>query len=246
MSLMVDNASENIHRAGVTLRDLGYGVHESQVILSLCQVDAATVSDLSNATKIHHANLYSVLSSLEDKGIVIGSEGRPKVFQLAPLSHLKDSLTSKVTQLIKDLKLIQSEYKSQELVPTLIYTIRGRDEVEAKVLSMLSKANDRVIIVAPNIELLGDAIYRSILNANERNVSIKMILGEKPENLKLNAEIRIKEETHAIDLVVDCLESLISMPDLSVCGYADNELISLQLEEFLEQTWNLAKGVNDD
>jgi sugar-specific transcriptional regulator TrmB len=246
MSLIVDTASEHIHRAGVILRDLGYGVHESQVILSLCQVDVATVSDLSNATKIHHANLYAVLSSLEDKGIVIGSEGRPKVFQLAPLSHLKDSLTTKVSQLIKDMKIIQSERRSQELVPTLIYTIRGRDDVEAKILSMLSKVKERAIIVSPNVELLGDAIFRSILNAAERNVTVKMILGEKPEHLKLNAEIRIKEETHAIDLVVDCLESLISMPDLSVCGYADNELISLQLEEFLEQTWNLAKVVNND
>ena len=111
---------------------------------------------------------------------------------------------------------------------------------------MLSKVKERAIIVSPNVELLGDAIFRSILNAAERNVTVKMILGEKPEHLKLNAEIRIKEETHAIDLVVDCLESLISMPDLSVCGYADNELISLQLEEFLEQTWNLAKVVNND
>jgi hypothetical protein len=41
--------------------------------------------------------------------------------------------------------------------------------------------------------------------------------------------------------VVDGAEALIAMPDLSVCGWADNALISLQLEGFLEQTWNMSR-----
>ena len=47
----------------------------------------------------------------------------------------------------------------------------------------------------------------------------------------------------AINLVIDGTEAVISMPDLSVCGWANNALISLQFEGFLEQTWNISKKV---
>ncbi|MFX1603644.1 MAG: TrmB family transcriptional regulator [Promethearchaeota archaeon] len=228
-------------RAGVILRELGFGEHESRVVIALNQLESGTVADLSAATKIHHANLYSVLEGLVEKGLVVGDEGRPRVFQFAPLMHMRDLLSAKVEQLAQDLKLVQSRRKKEPETPTLIFTIKGRSEVEAKMLSMIARAKHRIMLVAPSLEKLGAMISSALAAASGRGVAIRAILGERSAIDDLSFQQKFREDTLAVDLVVDSEEALISMPDLSICGWADNPLISHQLEGFLEQTWELAR-----
>jgi sugar-specific transcriptional regulator TrmB len=242
MSRSSEERLENVTaRAGNTLRELGFGEHESRVVIALNQLESGTVADLSAATKIHHANLYSVLEGLIDRGLVISDEGRPRVFEFAPLMHMRDLLSAKVEQLAQDLKLVQSRRKKERETPTLIFTIKGRPDVEAKMLSMIARAKQRIMLVAPNLEKLGTTVSSALAAASGRGVAIGAILGESSEIADSSLQQRVKEDTLAVDLVVDSEEALISMADLSICGWADNPLISHQLEGFLEQTWDLAR-----
>lgn len=236
-------ADEITFRAGTTLRELGFGAHETAVILALNTRESATVSDLADETGIHHANLYSILDALVGKGYVVLQEGRPKVYQFAPLSHLKESLTSKLKQLFEDLIKLQESRGSTTTVPALIYTIRGSSDVLSKMLSMISRARSTILIVAPKIEDFGEEIITALDEAAGRDVTIRAIFGSKSSIKIPNFQQRIKEDTLAIDIVIDSEEAMISMPDLSVCGWADNPLISMQLEGFLEQTWQMSKKV---
>ena len=51
MNPSVESVSDYASRAEQLLRDIGFGVHESQIILALSSVERATVSDLSTTTK---------------------------------------------------------------------------------------------------------------------------------------------------------------------------------------------------
>ncbi|MFW9976021.1 MAG: TrmB family transcriptional regulator [Candidatus Thorarchaeota archaeon] len=230
-------------RATSTLREIGFGAHETAVILALNAMDSATVSDLSDETGIHHANLYSILDALVGKGLVVQHEGRPKVYQFAPLSHLKETLTSKLKQLFEDLSKLQESRVTTTAVPALIYTIRGKSEVKSKMLSMISRAQDSILLVALSLEDLGEGFIVALEEATGRGVKIRSILGAKSEAKLPHIQQRIKEDSLAIDIVIDSEEALISMPDLGVCGWTDNPLISMQLEGFLEQTWQISKKV---
>jgi sugar-specific transcriptional regulator TrmB len=236
-------ADEITTRAGIALRELGFGAHETAVILALNTRESATVSDLADETGIHHANLYAVLDVLVGKGFVVVQQGRPKVYQFAPLSHLKETLTSKLKQLFEDLMKLQETRTSTTAVPALIYTIRGNSDVMSKMLSMISRAENTILLVAPKLEDFGEGVLLAIEEAANRGVKIRSILGTKSDFRISNFQQRIKEDTLAIDIVTDSEEALISMPDLSVCGWADNPLISMQLEGFLEQTWQMSKKV---
>ena len=90
---------------------------------------------------------------------------------------------------------------------------------------------------------MGEEGLDALSSAAGRKVAIRAILGTQDEQTDFKLEQRIKEEALAINLVVDGEEALISMPDFSVCGWADNPLIALQFESFLEQTWNLARTI---
>ncbi|MFW9920352.1 MAG: TrmB family transcriptional regulator [Candidatus Thorarchaeota archaeon] len=242
MSLANESSISAIEtRVTEVLRDLGYGVHETSVIIALNQLTSATVSDLHNATGIHHANLYSVLDGLISQGLVVSNEGRPREYQFTPLNHLEDVLTTKVSQLIEGLRRIQEERVSQGIIPALIYTIRGNQDVLAKVLSMINRAEERILLVGPSIEAFGDAVILALEDAISRGVKIRAIFGVPMKSTKAKIQQRIKEDTLAINLVADGKEAMIAIPDLSVCGWADNALISLQFEGFLEQTWNNAR-----
>ena len=232
-----------VSRVSEVLRDLGFGAHEAEVIIALNRLESATVSELSSVTGIHHANLYTILDGLVGKGIVVSSGGRPRVYGFAPLSHLKDLLTTRVNQLIADLKLLQKNREPGQVVPALVYTIRGMSEVHAKMLRMLDNSKNRIMIAAPSLPELGDSIIEALQSASERRVVIRAIFGTKSTTHGFDIQQHIKDDTLAINLVVDGEEALISMPDLSVCGWVDNALISLQLESFLEQTWRTIKEV---
>ncbi|MHA2140043.1 MAG: TrmB family transcriptional regulator [Candidatus Thorarchaeota archaeon] len=228
-------------RAEATLREFGFGAHESSVILALNQRESATVADLSSATGIHHANLYSVLDGLVYRGLVIEYEGRPRRFEFTPLTNVRDLLSTKLDQLILDMERIQQERETKELLPTLIYTIRGRSVVESKMQGMVSRASERVLLVTPSMDMFDEPMHAALRTASERGVQIRLIVAEVSEEPDYDVKQRIKDDTLAVNLVVDGAEALISMPDLSVCGWADNALISLQLEGFLEQTWNMSR-----
>ena len=235
------NADESNARASSVLRELGFGAHETAVILALNNQESATVADLYSETGIHHANLYAVLDSLIGRGLVVLHQGRPKVYQFAPLAHVKEMFSSKTEQLIEDLKTLQESRKTNDILSALIYTIRGSTDVLAKMLAMISRAENTIFLVAPDLDSLGMLVHEHLRQAQENRVSIRAILGKKPNRAQLRIQYRIKKDTLAIDLVIDSIEALISMPDLSVCGWADNALISMQLEGFLQQSWELTK-----
>ncbi len=235
------NAEEISSRANLSLRELGFGAHETAVILALNQLESASVADLSTETGIHHANLYAVLDALVGRGLVVLLSGRPKIYQFAPLSHVKEMFSLKLEQLLHDLQKLQDSRESKKVIPSLIYTIRGSADVLAKMLAMIGRAKDTIFLVAPDLESLGITVLEYLRNAQMRGVKIQAIFGKRPEDADLKIQYRIKEDTLAIDVVIDSIESLISMPDLTVCGWADNALISMQLEGFLQQSWKLSR-----
>ncbi len=230
-------------RAGRTLRELGYGVHETRVILALNRLGPCTVSDLSSATNVQAANLYSILDSLANRGIVATSGQRPRIYDFIPLGHLQDLLTVKVDQLISDLEEIQEQRGPVPTSPTLIYTIKGRADVQAKMQSMILNAEVSVMLVAPDALTLGDVVMESLKTAAQKGVRIRIIHGAEPIKADFPLEQRIKENTLAVDLIIDEVEALISMPDLSISGWTDIAMISLQLGELLQQTWSISKKV---
>ena len=241
MTIAEEKIEQVSSRAEATLREFGFGAHESSVVLALNQLESATVADLSTATGIHHANLYSVLDGLVSRGLVIEHEGRPRKFEFTPLSNVRDLLSTKLDQLILDMERIQQERETKQHLPTLIYTIRGRSVVESKIQGMVSRATERILLVSPTMEMFDEPVHAALKAASERGVSIRLILADATDLSDYKVKHRIREDTLAVNLVVDGAEALISMPDLSVCGWADNALISLQLEGFLEQTWNMSR-----
>lgn len=243
MSSSSETVEQVSNRAHNVLRELGFGAHEAQVIVALNHLESASVAAISEVTDIHHANLYSILDSLISRGFVVSSEGRPRIYQFAPLQHLNDYLNTKVKQVIHDLEELQKERESKETIPALIYTIRGKSNIESKILQMLAKAQDRIILSAPSLEEFGPEILSMLSSALKGGVKVKAILAKGPVDVGFILNQRIKKDSHAFNLVVDGIEALISMPDLSICGWADNALISLQLETFLLQMWKQAKKV---
>ncbi|TFG31357.1 hypothetical protein EU527_12650 [Candidatus Thorarchaeota archaeon] len=242
MTLSAEKITDEISiRAGSTLRELGFGAHESAVILALNRLESASVADLSSETGIHHANLYTVLDSLVGKGLVVLIDGRPKMYQFSPLAHIEEMFSTKLDQLIQDLRLLQQSRESQSILPALIYTIRGSADVLSKMHAMINRAEKTIFLVAPDLEKFGLMMIEALRTAQKRGVKIRAILGRRPMQKELKIQYRIKEDTLAIDLVIDSIEALISMPDLSVSGWADNPLISMQLEGFLQQSWEMLR-----
>ncbi len=226
------------------LRRFGFGLHETAVILALNRFGASTVANLAEVTGYHQANLYPVLEGLVQRGIVVRTDERPKRYEFVPLSHFRDLLVGKVDQLLQSLEELQKQRECTKETPTLIYTLKGELEVRSKIVSMIRHAKQDVLMVAPRLSKIHTTILDELRAASKRKVRVRVVHGGRPLKLPSRVKQRIKKQITAVDLVVDGSQALLAMPDLSICGWAENPMIALQLREFLEQTWKLAHEVS--
>ncbi len=226
-------------RAVSLLRKLGFSPYESEALVALFKLGPATVSDLHKVTKIPHANLYSVMEKLAERGFVIISPGRPKIFKAVPPEEVKTELTKTVTELTDILKKIEQESKSTETWE-ILYTIRGQDNVISKIEAMISSCTENLMVVAPSLSIFPQQIFDRLKRASERIADFRIITSDDRVTIS-GVHHRIGDGISAIDVITDDHQSLISLPDFSVCGWIENPIITMHFKQFLEQMWSNSK-----
>ncbi len=221
------------------LRKLGLSPYESESFVALMKLGPSTVADLYKVTKIPHANLYSVMEKLAERGFVIISPGRPKIFKALPPEEVKNEFNRTVNELVEILKKLEQESKTTEAWE-ILYTIRGHDNVISKIESMLSSCEESVMIVAPSIDLFPRNILERLKKLSGKISDFRIITSTGNATIE-GAQHRISDKISAIDIVTDDHQSLISLSDFSVCGWIENPIITMHFKQFLEQTWSNSK-----
>jgi sugar-specific transcriptional regulator TrmB len=135
---------------------------QSQIYLELIQKKEATAGDLCKATGVKSSRIYSILSELEQIGLIMVLNSSPKRYIVVPLTEGLHNLQELVNKdfnkrkaAIQDLNLqLTPLFDSTASIPSaMAFIIKGRKNIVNKIHYELSKVEEEILIRFPSPKL---------------------------------------------------------------------------------------------
>ena len=214
-----------------TLRRFGLSDYEARTYIALVAMDHGSAENIGETAGVPRTSAYKVLQSLEGKGFVTSVGGRPTIFRPVPPPEVKSSLIEEVSDALDGLDEIRGTL-GERVSPHLVYTIAGKDRVLAKIGEILDSSFTDFIISSPMMKAIQQVHSQRFRDAVGRGVEV-IVLTEPFVKVPECTRVHRKRGLLATDVFSDGEMALIASPDLSVCGYSDNQFLVKHLEGFL-------------
>ncbi len=227
----VEDAFEEYKKIIDALQNLGLSIYESKAFLALVVLGVGNAEVIAQTAKIPRTSSYKVLESLEKKGFVSSSEGRPKIYKPEKLSTIRERVISEVEELFDKLEFVH-EYLMEKGEPQLVYTIYGKERVMKKLMEIVDLSDEELIISTPVFSEIRKNILKNLEQAINRGVRVIIITSYK-QKVPLEADIYRREGLIATDVVSDNKRALLASPELEACGYTDNPALAQHLTHFI-------------
>ena len=214
-----------------TLKTFGLSEYESRAYLGLVALGPSSAGFVADIAQIPRTSAYKVMKTLQKKGFVKEQPGKPRSFAPVDPVELSNRLKSEVEESFAKISSLK-DLLSERGVPQLVYTIMGRDRVLNKIAEMLDKSQHTYVISSPSLSVLRRRLGKRVTNAVTRGVKMTIITSPF---VKAPSGVRVirRKGLIATDVISDGRMALLAAPDLSACGYTDNEALSSHLGDFL-------------
>ena len=227
----IEEAMEEYRSIINTLKNLGLSVYEARAFLALVATGVGSADIVAETARIPRTSAYKVLESLEEKGFVISTGGRPKFYKPEDLKTLRSRFVSQVNDLFDKLEVVE-EILVERGEPQLVYTIYGRDKVMQKIAEMIDSAEKELIISTPKISEIRKNLSKNIERAIKRGVKI-IVVTLPNQRTPEGVNVYRREGLIATDIVCDNKKALLAAPELNACGYTDNPALAQHLTHFI-------------
>ncbi len=227
----IDDAMEEYQKISETLEKLGLSQYEIRAFLALLFLGVGSAEVIAKNARIPRTSAYKVLESLEEKGFVISSKGRPKMYKPESLEILKKRIIDEINELFEKLEFVESIFMEKG-EPQLVYTISGKDKVMKKIAELIDMAEEEIIISTPRIAEIRRQMAKNIERAIKRGVKVIVVTTPNQRPPK-GAIVYRKEGLVATDIVCDNKRALLASPELNACGYTDNPALARHLTHFI-------------
>jgi len=227
----VDELQKEYVRLSGTLQKLGLSEYESRAYLALVALGSGSASLVANIAQLPRTSAYKVMKSLESKGFAKEKPGRPVSFTPTDPGELSRRFVAEVEESFTKVAGLR-DLLSERGVPQLVYTIMGKERVLEKIGEMMDKSESNFVMSTPSVAEIRRKLGKRFSNAVARGVQVTLITSpfvKAPSGIKV---IR-RKALIATDVISDGKTALLAAPDLSACGYTDNEALSKHLEDFL-------------
>jgi sugar-specific transcriptional regulator TrmB len=227
----VEELREQYLQLAGTLSRFGLSEYESRAYVALVALGSSSANLVAEISQIPRTSAYKVMESLVQKEFAKEMPGRPRTFMPVDPAELSKKLVGDVEDAFSKLSAVK-DVLSERGVPQLVYTIMGRDRVLDKIGEMMDKSTYTFVMSSPSLSQIRARLGRRISNAVSRGVKVTIITSPFVKAPKGVRVIR-RKALIATDVISDGKTALLAAPDLSACGYTDNEALSKHLEDFL-------------
>lgn len=163
------------------LRQLGFSAYESSAYETLCRLYPATAYEVSKASGLPRANVYSILRALEVRGLIQRVTDDPVRYAPFDPDEFFSSFAKKTAELCSD-AASKAKRRSKVNENVYVWNYRGK-EVEQKISEIIDTAREHVWIKAP--DRLIEPHLDELARATSRGVKVILIaFGENLERLR--------------------------------------------------------------
>ena len=218
------------------LKGIGLTSYEAKCYTSLARLGPADPRKVAADAGIPNPSAYEALKRLAAKGWVDLVRKRPATYRARKPSGVKSMVSSRMEEAFEMLEKLYSAEPAEDA--ELVYTLRDREKVMAKIYELLGGAKQSVMLVAPTMGLEDARLLEMLNRAVRRGVKVRAVGDEGAAGI-LPPGIQIRTgNLVAVDLLVDDSVALISLPDYSACGWIDSPQVAEHFKQFLELMWS--------
>ncbi len=231
LKLDIDSIEKEYGMIAAVLNKIGMSNYEARTFVALVVRNHGTADEISDLAGIPRTSTYKALRSLAGKGFVASIEGRPTVFHIEPLLETRTHLINEIEDMFDKLEAIKGTL-SEKGTPQLVYTLAGKKAVLAKIGEMLEASKKSFIISTSAIQDVRQEYATGFKEAIKRGVQV-IVIAEPMVKVPEATKVYRKRDLVATDVISDGITAMIASPDLTLCGYSDNPLISAHLDNFM-------------
>ncbi len=223
---------QEFDRAAGDLEATGLSSYESKAYVALVAMGFGTADEIAGLSRIPRTSAYKVLKSLEEKGFVHSTAGRPIVYRPEDPGLVYGRIKERLDETFAKLEFLH-EVVREKGSPQLIFTITGKARVLEKIGELVDSAESEFMISTPVYTEVRSIIQDRIKNAVKRGVDVTVVV-EPGVRVQEGCRVVRAERLVATDVVSDGKMALIASPDLTACGFSANPFLARHLMRFLE------------
>ncbi len=201
------SVNNNIEETILKLRNLGLTPYEAKAYLVLLKNKVMSSTQISKEAHIPQPRVYDVLKSLEDKGLVIVSEGRPKLYKAEDPQKALKKLVDRIVEKIKEdyLSLVDTLERiyvsAAEEAKEEIWKLNSPSKIYDKILDVINEAQIELLISAYAHML--DKLKPKLRKLSRKGVSVCLITYGYSEPQKYVDEHRVKKTIGTVIAIAD-------------------------------------------
>ncbi|GAB3029283.1 TrmB family transcriptional regulator [Natronobiforma cellulositropha] len=157
---------------------LGLTSYEAKVFIALQQLGSGTARDVARVADVPRSQVYSVAESLEERGLLEVQQSSPIRYRPVAVEEARETLRNRFeSEEERAFEYVESvrEEPSGEEAQEDIWTVRGRDRVDDRVIDILSRAETRVLFGARLPALLTTDLERALEARAAEGVDVSAI-----------------------------------------------------------------------
>ncbi|WP_265108160.1 TrmB family transcriptional regulator [Halosolutus halophilus] len=144
---------------------LGLTSYEAKVFIGLHRIGSGTARDVARAVDVPRSQVYGVAETLEERGLLEVQQSNPIRYRPVSVDEareiLRDRFETEQERAFEYVEDVRTEPNGQEEQED-IWTVRGSDRVDDRVVDLLSDADRRIVFGTRLPELLTDDIEAAL------------------------------------------------------------------------------------
>jgi len=212
--------SPDFKRICDSLIKFGLSKNEARVFIYLAKYGEQKAHKISRALSLHRTETYKILKRLEEKGLAYRILDKPIKFSVIPISKALENLVQEEKQRIQRLeeekkKIMESwdsvlvPVRDPEALGEFIQVLKGKNQICIKASEIMENAEDEILIVASNENLL-QLFYSGVLDGlaeKAKKIKVELITDSSLRSTYIIKKLKLKEKSLCVD--IDYLPSFI-------------------------------------
>ena len=195
------------------LINFGLSKNEARVFTYLAKYGEQKAHKISKALSLHRTETYKILKRLEERGLAYRILDKPIKFAAVPIDKALENLVQEERQRIKRLeeekrKIIERwnsitvPVEEEEALGEFIQVLRGRNQICIKAGEIIENAEDEILIVASNENLL-QLFYSGVmddLSERAKKVKVRLVTDSSLRSTYIIKKLGLKKNSIFIDV----------------------------------------------
>jgi sugar-specific transcriptional regulator TrmB len=213
----------SVHEAVEALCELGLSTYEAEVFVALQRLGTGTAQEVSEQSDVPRSQVYGAADDLAARGLIEVVESAPKSFRPVSLAAAREQLAARVEReqerAFENLAAVQGDHEERDHDGE-VSTLRGREPIRDRAVALVDDADEQVVLVGVDDDLLSDAVVDSLCGRADAGVPVTVVTPDETVRERVGqSDVRVvvvPEDHHGgftgVTLLVDEATVMLSVP----------------------------------